>query len=331
MPVTRRTVGVGSLLLVAALLAGVVVAVAQGLRLPRALVGGGGGEVAHAGLHLRWAIGQPAAGSVANGLILCSGYVCAPGAHANVGGDTTRPSITATHPRDGASGVPLNQPVYIFFSEPMAGASVDTTAGGTLAVTPTWNRDGTRLTLTHSEFAATTSYTATVTGGTDRSANPLLDAPYQFHFTTGTGRAAEADLQVAKHATGSGQPAAGERVTYTLVITNAGPAGPAIATLVDRFSDPTALVALQAPNCTWSPGSPTATCTLVGLAAGQPTRIQIVATTAVSFSGWLTNTATLTPLGSGVDPNPGNDSAQTAVFLNPAVTYPPVSLPIIRH
>jgi uncharacterized repeat protein (TIGR01451 family) len=94
---------------------------------------------------------------------------------------------------------------------------------------------------------------------------------------------AEADLQVAKHATGSGQPAAGERVTYTLVITNAGPASPAIATLMDRFSDPTALVALQAPNCTWSPGSPTATCTLVGLAAGQPTRIQIVATTAVSF------------------------------------------------
>jgi uncharacterized repeat protein (TIGR01451 family) len=329
MPVKRRTVAL--ILLAAVLLAGVAVALAQGLRVPRGLVTGGGGEVAHGGLRLRWALGQPAAGSLANGLILCSGYVCAPGVHPNVGGDTTRPSISATQPSAGATGVPLNQPIYIFFSEPMASASVDTATSGTLVTTPAWNHDGTRLTLTHPGLVANTDYVITITQGTDRFANPLVDAPYRFQLTTGTGRVAEADLQVAKHAAGSSQPTAGERVTYTLVITNTGPAGPAMATLSDRFSDPRAVSALQAPGCTWSPGWPAATCTLVDLAVGQPVQIQMVVTTAVSFRGWLTNTATLMPLGSGVDPSPGNDSAQTAVYLNPAATHHSVSLPIIRR
>jgi hypothetical protein len=329
MPVKRRTFGL--ILLAAALLVGVAVALAQELRVPRALVATSGGEVTHDGLRLRWAVGQPAAGSLANGLILCSGFVCAPGVHPNLGGDTIRPSVSATQPSAGATGVPLNQPFYVFFSEPMASASVDTATGGTLTTTPTWNRDSTRLTLTHPGLAPNTNYTITIIGGTDRSANPLVDAPYRFQFTTGTGRVAEADLQVAKHAIGSVRPAAGERLTYTLVITNAGPAGPAMASLLDRFSDPRAVSALQAPGCTWSPAAPAATCTLVGLAVGQPVQIQMVVTTALSFSGWLTNTATLTPLGSGVDPSPGNDSAQTAVYLNPAAIYHSVSLPIIRN
>jgi hypothetical protein len=329
--VKRRTVAF--ILLAAALLVGVAVVVAQGLRLPRALVAGGGGEVTHDGLRLRWAAGQPAAGSLANGLILCSGYVCAPGVHPNLGGDTTRPSVSATQPSDGTTGVPLNQPIYVFFSEPMDSASVDATTDGTLATTPAWNRDSTRLTLTHPGLVPSTNYTITIAGGTDQSANLLVDAPYRFHFTTGTSRVAEADLQVAKHAIGLARPTAGERVTYTLVITNAGPAGPAMATLLDRFSDPRAVSALQAPGCAWSPGGPAATCTLVGLAVGQPVQIQMVVTTALSFSGWLTNTATLMPLGSGVDPSPGNDSAQTGIYLNPspAATYQWVFMPVIRN
>lgn len=67
-------------------LAGIILplslAFASGELLPRNLIGNGGGAVTQNGIVLRSAIGQPAAGAVQNGQILCSGFLCAPGAPA---------------------------------------------------------------------------------------------------------------------------------------------------------------------------------------------------------------------------------------------------------
>lgn len=47
--------------------------------LPRSLVSSGGSVVSESGFTLHSAVGQPAAGAVANGPVLCSGYLCAAG------------------------------------------------------------------------------------------------------------------------------------------------------------------------------------------------------------------------------------------------------------
>jgi hypothetical protein len=75
----KRTGFIGGLA-AALLFFGVVLAAGEGM--PRALVGGGGGAVSGDGLRLRTAIGQPLAGVVENGITLCSGFLCGPGASA---------------------------------------------------------------------------------------------------------------------------------------------------------------------------------------------------------------------------------------------------------
>ncbi len=68
------------LAVMAAVLLTFSVVFASGELLPRNLVSSGGGSVAQNGIVLRGAIGQPAMGAVQNGQILCSGFLCAPGA-----------------------------------------------------------------------------------------------------------------------------------------------------------------------------------------------------------------------------------------------------------
>jgi hypothetical protein len=57
---------------------GLVLAIGEDL--PRSLVSSGGSIVSQSGLVLHSATGQPVAGSVANDLVLCSGYWCGSGA-----------------------------------------------------------------------------------------------------------------------------------------------------------------------------------------------------------------------------------------------------------
>jgi hypothetical protein len=67
-------------LLILGLTLSVALALAAGQGPPRALVGSGGGALSGDGLRLRAAIGQPLAGRVENGMTLCSGFLCGPGA-----------------------------------------------------------------------------------------------------------------------------------------------------------------------------------------------------------------------------------------------------------
>jgi hypothetical protein len=62
------------------LLLGFGVVWAGGEALPRSLISAGGGLVTQGDLVLQTATGQPVAGAVDNGLVLCSGYWCGAGA-----------------------------------------------------------------------------------------------------------------------------------------------------------------------------------------------------------------------------------------------------------
>jgi hypothetical protein len=63
-------------LMVTAVFLTVGLVLAGGDMMPRSLVSSGGGLVSQNSITLHSAIGQPAIGTVANGTILCSGYLC---------------------------------------------------------------------------------------------------------------------------------------------------------------------------------------------------------------------------------------------------------------
>jgi hypothetical protein len=75
------------LLVVTAVLLTFSLAIAGGDVLPRSLVSSGGGTVSDGGLALRSAIGQPVAGTVQNGAMLCSGFLCGADAPPVSGGE----------------------------------------------------------------------------------------------------------------------------------------------------------------------------------------------------------------------------------------------------
>jgi hypothetical protein len=108
-------------------------------------------------------------------------------------GDTTRPTITATAPTSGATGVVVSSNVTATFSENVLGVSDRTftlaTAGGTAVQAAVSYNSATRVaTLDPSaDLAANTQYTATVAGGTagvtDLAGNPLAST-VTWTFTT---------------------------------------------------------------------------------------------------------------------------------------------------
>jgi uncharacterized repeat protein (TIGR01451 family) len=121
-----------------------------------------------------------------------------------------------------------------------------------------------------------------------------------------------ADLAIAK----SGAPTpvvSGDRLTYTLTVTNNGPLGATGATVTDPL--PKSLhfnsVSSTQGSCSRStttnprPKDGTITCSLGNLANGASASITIIVTT--TTSGSLTNTATVS--GNETDPNPLNNSA----------------------
>jgi hypothetical protein len=109
--------------------------------------------------------------------------------------DATRPTVTATVPADGATGVATNTKITATFSEDMAPATISGTsfklAGpGTTAVTGTVTYSVTARTATFTPtspatLAANALFTGTITtGATDLAGNPLL-ANFVWTFATG--------------------------------------------------------------------------------------------------------------------------------------------------
>jgi uncharacterized repeat protein (TIGR01451 family) len=118
-----------------------------------------------------------------------------------------------------------------------------------------------------------------------------------------------ADLAIGKRADRDAV-IAGERITYTLTMTNVGPTTPVTATVVDTFSDPGALAGVASDgDCAWVSGSAAVTCTVTGIVSGTPAYLTLVVTTSVTYSGLLSNTAVITPTGGVTDTIPGNNYA----------------------
>jgi len=124
-----------------------------------------------------------------------------------------------------------------------------------------------------------------------------------------------ADLSITK----SGAPnpvVSGNRLTYTLTITNNGPGDATGVTVSDPLPNKTHFnsVTSSQGSCSRSTKAPkdgTVTCSLGNLANGASASITIVVTT--STPGTLTNTATVS--GKEPDPNPGNNSASATTSV----------------
>jgi uncharacterized repeat protein (TIGR01451 family) len=112
--------------------------------------------------------------------------------------------------------------------------------------------------------------------------------------------ATEADLMVEK-SDASDPVLAGANVTYTVVVTNQGPAAATNVVLTDTLPAGLALVSATSPTATCTGTS----CTLDTLAAGATATVTIVAAT--SATGLFTNTATVSA--TEVDPVPANNTA----------------------
>lgn len=99
-------------------------------------------------------------------------------------GEFTPPAVVQVSPAYGAIDVPLDAPIIITFTEPIAPASLNLILTPPLAMNATWNAAGTVATVTHAPFTGKTSYAATVLNGVaDLAGNVMVDE-YIWHFST---------------------------------------------------------------------------------------------------------------------------------------------------
>lgn len=128
-----------------------------------------------------------------------------------------------------------------------------------------------------------------------------------------------ADLAVTK--TDAPDPVnAGQNVTYTITVTNAGPDPATSVSLMDAVPANTTFVSLTAPagwTCTTPPvgGTGMVTCTRASLASGANEVFTLVVATSAASAPSISNTATVSAAEN--DPNSGNnsDTENTAVNL----------------
>lgn len=98
--------------------------------------------------------------------------------------DGMKPIVVSTTPVDASTAQKRGDAVVVVFSEPMATGSLTFATSPVVAHTPVWSNSNKTLTESHSPYAGTTTYTATLTGLTDVGANALVDLPYAWSYTT---------------------------------------------------------------------------------------------------------------------------------------------------
>ena len=104
-------------------------------------------------------------------------------------GDVEPPTIVSTLPADGATGVAVDAPIYIVFSEPIDYNSFYWSITPDPSLTETWNAtfDTVSLAPISGNLDPSTLYTFRVTGASDLAGNPLAVLPDSFMFTTASG------------------------------------------------------------------------------------------------------------------------------------------------
>ncbi|MCC7362611.1 MAG: DUF11 domain-containing protein [Anaerolineales bacterium] len=126
-----------------------------------------------------------------------------------------------------------------------------------------------------------------------------------------------ADVGISK--TGTAGAAAGQNVTYTLVVTNAGPQTATNVRVLELIPAGTTVVSLTAdnPNSLVEDCSLGGACYLGSLAPGQIATITVVLNVDASFTGGLlTNTASVSA--DQADPNPANNLASAPTTITTA-------------
>jgi uncharacterized repeat protein (TIGR01451 family) len=184
-----------------------------------------------------------------------------------------------------------------------AGAGTGTPVGGTLSAgqSTTVTFDVTVNAGTPLGSAITNTATATATAS-------ITGLPLQASDSVGISLAGGADLAIVKTAPASYTP--GQQLTYTLVVTNAGPSTSTNALVADVL--PVGLTA-----ATWTAvfaGGASGTAsgsgnvnTNVTVPKGGRATYTVRATADSTVAGVLTNTATVTPTDGDPDPNPDNN------------------------
>jgi uncharacterized repeat protein (TIGR01451 family) len=200
------------------------------------------------------------------------------------------------------------------------------TAPGT-AVAPS-DFTATSGTLNFTPGVTTQPITVLVNGDTTFEPNENftvnLTLPVNASITTGTGTgtiqnddAGTADVGITKTANG-GAFFAGNPISYTITATNAGP-NAANAVVVTDVLPAGATFGSATPSQGSCAGTTTVTCSLGVIANGGNATITLTFTPAAA--GPLSNTATISDAPQP-DPNPANDSATSAVTVQPATAIP---------
>ncbi len=86
------------------------------------------------------------------------------------------PQIMATNPPDGATDVPLDQPISAVFSEAMDTPTVAWTIAPAVPLTPSWSTSQI-LVLGHAGLSQCAEYTVEITAGRDTDGEPLVPGP----------------------------------------------------------------------------------------------------------------------------------------------------------
>jgi uncharacterized repeat protein (TIGR01451 family) len=132
----------------------------------------------------------------------------------------------------------------------------------------------------------------------------------------GVAGANQADLSVTSSA--SPNPvAAGSNITYTQTATNAGPAAASTVTFTETLPANTTAVSLAGP-AGWTCTLASLTCTIGSFAANTTANFSFVVTVSASVaSGSIINQTDSIASSVTGDPNPGNNSASTTVYVSP--------------
>lgn len=144
--------------------------------------------------------------------------------------------------------------------------------------------------------------------------------------TTVVSPAANADLAVTKTDTPDPVPA-GQDLTYTIVVTNNGPATAVGVTLTDVVPASTTFRSVSTPagwSCTTPSvgGTGTVSCALASLPSGQPSAVTLRVRVAVGATVGSTITNTASVSSTVADPVPGNNSATATTTVAAANTCP---------
>jgi len=174
-------------------------------------------------------------------------------------------------------------------------------------------------------YTATCNISASATGALVNTATATVGggvtdpAPANNTATDNDTLTPTADVAITK-TDGSPTATPGAPVTYTIVVTNAGPSAAPTVTVLDLFP---ATLTSCATTCVGSGGGSCSAGPVVGnvnetanLPVGGAATYTASCTVSPSATGTLTNTATATVNGGGSDPNPANNSATDTSALS---------------